>query len=135
MTDTPNDEQTLMKLVSLCKHFRDAVSINPEDVRMMRASLTPDQTENLKEKFGDHADLCLVAAWELSANGNEEAFERKIAPSTIEFANLLVGFYQAVMPAEKCATFFPEEARNEETAAAFRKQGAENLAKLCIKAP
>ena len=133
MSGDPFERNKLLKLASIAHKFNEAVVArfeSPDYVQKFRAAVTKEEMVRLSLVTAEMEEAEFVASETGDPDGKMLDI---IAERAITFTDIFAGISARVLPQEELASMMPREGRNKETAAAFEKRGAKNLAKLCVK--
>jgi hypothetical protein len=126
------EKSSPVRLAGLAAAFNEAVARKYENDPVIEqkilASLSGADISRLMQLRTETEEMAMPY---LLGEGDPAELEEKLAPTVIEVVEIFTRAASGTLPASELAECMPEEAKNEETAAAFAAQGAPTLARLC----
>jgi hypothetical protein len=128
------DKNQLIRLAGIAAAFNDAVGKKIENDPVIEqkilTSLTGDDITRLMKLRDETEEMAMPY---LLGEGDPAELEEKLAPTVIEVVEIFTRAASGAVSERDLAACMPDDAKNQETADAFRKHGAPTLARLCLK--
>jgi hypothetical protein len=132
MTAKP-DNNEIKRLATIVKVFNDVSTANMQrdadaQLKLQRA-MTPERMAQAQEKAVELMEMGMT----LMMKGGDDALESAIAEKSIVLVDWMMNVVKDAGLEDKIAESFPAGEKTAANAESFRKLGAENLARLCLK--
>ena len=133
-----NSHENPANLARLASQFQKAVEakisgdLDAQD--KINKTITKEEIKGLQDIVKDIVIEAQLAAQSAAQNGiDTNELQKRIAPNVIRLADKFTEIAKRAYSDSELASHLPAAARNEESAKAFSKFGANNLADLCRK--
>lgn len=132
MTAKP-DNNEIKRLATIVKVFNDVSTANMQrdadaQLKLQRA-MTPERMAQAQEKAVELMEMGMT----LMMKGGDDALESAIAEKSIVLVDWMMNVVKDAGLEDKIAESFPAGEKTAANAESFRKLGAANLARLCLK--
>ncbi|MBU0859912.1 MAG: hypothetical protein KJ667_08235 [Alphaproteobacteria bacterium] len=127
------DNQEVIRLATIVSAFNKAAEANVGQDFDAQAKLQQAMTPELATEIQSAMQDLMQMAMNMMMTGQNEQNEAEVAAKSIAIINTVLVAVQNAGLEDKFASFFPATEKTEANAESFRKLGAENVARLCLK--